>query len=102
MSDWTAQAAVGSILQQELSDDELGWEMLALMEAVDFEYERWCRVLGMDPDDHGSDEFFREIHRSWAEAWTEQGDAEFDRQVTHRVRQWRSLLGERAKAGSRG
>lgn len=101
MSEITAQAKVSELLGMELTDAEMGWEMISLMEAIDFNYERWCRILDQDPDDQEVDDFAGEVHQAWADSWMQVGTEEFDRQTRKRVRAWRLLLGEQEKAKRR-
>lgn len=92
MSEHTAAVAVDAMLITNPDDNDFGWEMLALMEAVDFDYERWCRVMGLDPDLDASFEHFSDIHARWAGTFWEMGEKPFIDAIKEKSDKWRGLL----------
>lgn len=94
MTEWTAQAAVSALLGREIPDAELGWEMAALMEAVDHDMERWCRVLGLDPDADAAWELYTMVHDAWPLMWTNDPEG-FWQRLDPMVERWLTLLASR-------
>lgn len=95
MSDFTASVAVDTTLITQTDTVELGFDMLALMEAVDFEYERFCRILGMDPDDDATADLFYLTHQSYVQIWKQLGDRDWDKAMDEYRSKWRRLVGTR-------
>ena len=97
MSEHTAAAAVDSMIAVDLDDDDFGWEMFALLEAVDFEYERWCRIMGFDPDSKSVISRWEDLMWRWADTWKEIGTEEFNRMTAERVAKWRRLIDRKVR-----
>lgn len=95
MGERTAAAAIDTLLAIDAPDDQLGTEAMGLIEAIDFDYERWCRVIGMDPDNEESERVFDVTRYRYLDLWTEMGEKEFGEMVTPIVEKWRRLLGGR-------
>lgn len=96
MSEHTAAVALDAMLITGVSDEDFGWEMLGLIEACGFEFERWCRVMGFEPDDPASSDSFERIHSAWAEAWNTEG-AMFHVKLEPIVEKWERLLDHKVK-----
>jgi hypothetical protein len=96
VSEHTAAAALDSMLITGMPDEEFGWEMLGLLEACDFDYELWCRVMGTEPDSQVSESAYARTHADWARAWIREGDM-FHVKLEPIVAKWRRLLGQKVK-----
>lgn len=97
MSEQTASFAVDSMIATDMSDDEFGWEMFALAQAVGFDYERWCRVMGLDPDNPAIMERWVDLTWRWADTWKELGTDAFGSMVDDRVEKWERLLDRKTR-----
>lgn len=74
-----------------LPPDELASQLWAILEAVDFEYERFCDALGLDPSNGFVERFHADVHSSWPEAWRRFGDTFWEAQRPL-VAKWQVLL----------
>jgi hypothetical protein len=95
MSERTAGFALDAMLAHNPNDEEFGFEMLALMEAVDFEYERWCRVMDLDPDEPASLMAYENVFYAYPEVWTELGEKAFHARITEAVAKWVHMLADK-------
>lgn len=92
MSERTANAGVATLLAIDISDEEFGYEMLTLLELVDFEYERWARVMGRDPDDPDTLRLYNRAFYAYPVVWNRMGEAAFDKLIAERAPKWRTML----------
>lgn len=91
MSEHTAAVALDTMLITGMDDEAFGWEMLGLIEACEFEYERWCRVMGVEPDDPVSESAFERVHADWAKTWLAEG-VMFHVKLNPIIEKWARLL----------
>jgi hypothetical protein len=63
---------------------QLTVELFALLEAADFDYEKFCYFLDLDPLDDATFEWWYMIHTQYAEAWRVLGTEEFDKMLEPR------------------
>ena len=89
--DRTAQYAIDTMVAVEQNETRWGLEMIALLEAVDFDYARFCDATDLDPADPESDTAWAQLHAAWAKLATQLGWERFDRVMGHRVEKWRRL-----------
>jgi hypothetical protein len=75
----------------ELPPEQLAVEMMGLLEAVDFEYERFAEVLHLEisPD---TDELFQTVHADYAATWNAMGTDPFMAMMTPVIERWRVLV----------
>jgi len=95
MSEHTAAVAIDTMLVTDMPSEDLGMEMYGLLDAVEFEYERWCRIVGMDPDDPISEDVFDTARNNFARTWVLMGEKPFLATIIPLAQKWRRLLGER-------
>jgi hypothetical protein len=74
-----------------LPPGELALELWAILEAVDFEYERFTDALGLNPLSPDVEAFHQQVHSSYPEAWRQEGD-EFWMRLRPLVEHWRKVL----------
>lgn len=92
MSIKTAQYAVDTQIVTQDDDAELGYEMLALLEAVDFDYEQWCMAVMLDPDSQQSNDVYDLVLHRYADVWKTTGNVEFGRLMKERVAHWEEIV----------
>lgn len=97
MSEHTASVAVDSMIAVDMDDDEFGWEMFALAEAIDFDFERWCRIMGFDPDSTAIQERWNDLTWRWADTWKEIGNDAFGKMTDERVAKWRGIIDRKVR-----
>lgn len=73
-----------------LTPEELALEMLGLLEAVDFEYERFAEALELEINDE-TDELYQLVHRSYAETWNRMGTDPFVAMLAPSLERWRVI-----------
>lgn len=83
----------------EISDDtDLTYEMLALLEVVDFDYERWCDVVDLNPREKSSYDQWTVLHAAYMDWWKENGNEDFFAEIDWRASRWSSLLSSRKRS----
>lgn len=95
MSDATAAYATDALLVTAPTE-QFSFEMVALLEAVDFEYEHWARIIGLDPDHQVTEDVYALALREWADLATDIGWRTWKSMMDPLVDHWRDLLRERA------
>jgi hypothetical protein len=79
-------------------DETLGWYVLALVQAVTFDLNAWCRILKLDPNDPGVQFDFEDLCEHWAWMWAEFGDEEFYDKLSPYVTEWEELINKKDKS----
>jgi hypothetical protein len=91
MSDKTAEYAFASIVATS-DDTQIAWETFALLEALGFDYERFCRILDVDPDAPETQRAFEDALDQYAFVWNTLGQTAFDRMLLDLREKWAGIL----------
>lgn len=92
MSESTAAAAVMTTSSSVEDDFETTMDMFGLIQAVGFDYERWCRILGLEPDSDESIDAFEYARQGFAAYWKAVGEREFLKQTRDYFDKWRDIV----------
>lgn len=92
MSITEVRKRVVRVVRDRQTEMELAYEMMALVQVLDFDYERWCKIMALDPTVKDSFVRFSEIHQSYMETWKEDGDKKFYSEIDWRADIWGELL----------
>ncbi len=96
MSEKTAAFALDTLLATEHPDEDLGFEMCGLVEAIGFDYERWCRIVRLDPDEELTEELYDITRNNWCKIALSFGtDVEAEKALGPYRDKWVGILHER-------
>lgn len=91
MSDKTAGHAFDSLVATA-DETQIAWETFGLLEAIGFDYERFCRILDVDPDSPETQRAFEDALDQYSFVWNTLGQTAFERMIRDIRERWSRVL----------